>query len=132
MISPARMRAARGWAMAVGAIAALVPAAPALAAGKASPDVVKLATTTPTAAAQVIVQFDSDVTRATAEGLVRQAGGEPGAVMPIINALSARLTAAQAKALAGSSGVRAVSMNAKVKPQAISTSALATAYDLSV
>src|SRR3954452_18997070 len=132
MISPARMRAARGWATAVGAIAALVPAAPALAAGKASPDGVKLATTTPTAAAHVIVQFDSDVSRATAEGLVREAGGDPGAVMPIINALSARLTAAQAKALAGSPGVRAVSMNAKVKPQAISTSALATAYDLSV
>src|SRR3954454_22342363 len=132
MISPARMRATRGWLAALGAVAALVPAAPALAAGKASPDVVKLATSTPTATAQVIVQFNPGVARATAEGLVRQAGGEPGAALPIINALSATLTATQAKTLSALAGVRAVSMNAKTKSQAISTSALSTAYDLSV
>ncbi|HEX3266057.1 MAG TPA: S8 family peptidase [Candidatus Limnocylindrales bacterium] len=88
----------------------------------------------PRAGATHIVQFMPGVSQADGARLVRAAGGRPLAAVSLIGGLAARLTAPEAARLAHAPGVRAVSANRRVAPQAdrFDTSSLGTVYPTSV
>jgi serine protease AprX len=115
-------RAARAAALAA-LLAFLVAAAPAAA-----------APTTAGARATHIVQFRAGVGQAAAARTVRAAGGRPGAPVPLIRGLGARLSHRAAARLAHDRRVRAVTRNGRVAPQAqaIDTSSLASSYPRTV
>jgi len=92
------------------------------------------ARTSAVAPATHIVQFRAQVSQLEQAKLVRAAGGHPGAPVPLIDGMAARLSAPAAAHLASDDRVRAVSRNGRVAPQAgrIDASALATAYPAAV
>jgi serine protease AprX len=83
-------------------------------------------------ASEVIVQMQPGSSPSAAMAQVRHSGGRVTRKLPIINGFAARVSAAEAATLRSRSGVRAVSANAAIKPQSISTYKLATAYPSSV
>jgi serine protease AprX len=92
----------------------------------------ELASTQPGTKVDVIVQLDRGTSVASGAALVRAAGGEVTRELRIINGFGAQLSAKAASDLAGKPGVRAVSLNGTVKPSAIDTSHLQTAYNQSI
>jgi serine protease AprX len=114
---------------AVGAARSLAGPAPAAADPTAvDPHLRQLAARRPGASAEVIVQFDGSVASAARRQLVAAAGGRVTRELHIIPGLAARMPAAKALELGDAPGVRAVSLNAAIKPQAISTTALQTTF----
>jgi serine protease AprX len=113
-IAPGRIR----WAVLCLALiaAALLPASSAMAAPRA----------------QVIVQMDAGASPSAAIAQVRRSGGAVTGKLPIINGFAARVSPAAERRLAATPGVRAVTRDAKVKPQGVSITRLATAYPASV
>ena len=94
-----------------------------------------LAATTPQRRVQVIIQVVRGTDPARGTALVRSLGGHPGPVVPIINGLSAEMTARAAARLAGSPLIHAVSLNATLKstslPDGLDPWALDTTFDQS-
>ncbi len=76
-----------------------------------SPTLAHLAATNPHRRVVVIIQLQHGVNLSAGRTLVRSVGGRPGPGLHIINGLSATLTAGDARRLAGSSQVHAVSLN---------------------
>ena len=110
-----RWRLPIGLALASAALAAGMPAA-ALAVPHRSA-LATIASATPARHVTVLVQLRSGVDPATGRRLVAAAGGKVVDQLTIINALVAELPARRATALARHADVRAVSLNAPVKPQ---------------
>ena len=98
----------------------------------ASPALSGLAANHPGKRVEAIVQFSNGVEPAAARAMVRDAGGRVTGDLHVINGLAARMTAAQATALAKRDGVHAISMNAAAKPQSIDTTQLQTSYNTSL
>lgn len=92
----------------------------------------ELALTQPGKKVDVIVQLDRGTSAAYGANLVAAAGGEVTRDLHIINGLGAQMSAKAAAGLAGKPGVRFVSLNGAVKPSAIDTSKLETAYNQSI
>jgi serine protease AprX len=106
-------------ALAVALLGGLVAAAPATAAAKAP--------------ATYIVQLRAGVPDAHGRALVRAAGGQVTGSVHLIHALVARLSRADAAALRRQPDVRALTINARVRPQdVVNGSRLQTAYPWSV
>ena len=76
-----------------------------------SPSLAHLAATRPDRRVVVIIQLQHGVTSPAGRTLVRSVGGRPGPGLHIINGLSASLTAGDARRLAQSPRVHAVSLN---------------------
>jgi serine protease AprX len=76
-----------------------------------SPSLAHLAATAPGRRVVVIIQLRRGVNLAAGRTLVRSVGGRPGPGLHIINGLSATLTAADARRLAQSPQIHAVSLN---------------------
>lgn len=106
--------------------------------GAAGPGVAALAAQHPTRMVDAIVQLQAGASPAAAHGLVTLGGGSVVRELPIVNGFAAHLSARAALALAGSQGVRAVSLDHPVagqgKPEkaAPDANALGTAYDQSI
>jgi serine protease AprX len=92
----------------------------------------ELASASPSRQVDVIVQLERGTSADAGANLVRAAGGTVTRDLHIINGLGAELSASAAASLADKPGVRFVSLNGDVKPSAIDTSKLATAYTYSV
>jgi serine protease AprX len=84
-----------------------------------APALAGLATDQPTKRVEVIVQLDPGTDVSQGRKLVRAAGGRVTGELPIIGGLAARMSAASAGELGGRPGVKAVSLNGAVKPQAV-------------
>ena len=97
-----------------------------------SPSLSDLADRHPRRQVEVIVQLDAGTSPAAGRDLVRSLGGRVSGDLHIIHGLAAGMTAGAARELAGSSGVRAVSLNARVKKNSIDSSQLVTSYPASV
>src|SRR5437763_7682488 len=82
------------------------------------PRIATLAQHHPNGSVQAIVQFNAPVSQAKAQADARAYGRIIGN-LPIIHGLAVQLTAAQARALATSPDVHAVSLNAAVTPQSL-------------
>jgi serine protease AprX len=108
-----------------GQTAAAVPGGP-------SPALADLAAKRPGTRVETIVQFQSGTKAGQARGIVRDAGGRVTGELHVINGLAARMTAGDAKRLASMDGVRAVSLNAATKPQAIDPNLVVTSYNQSL
>jgi serine protease AprX len=103
--------------------------------GAVSGALAQVAAASPRRRVEVIIQLKRGVGAARGPALVRSLGGQPGLELPIINGLSARLTAAAAVRLAGSPLVHAVSLNAPLKETTLSNPTpwtLATSFDQAV
>ena len=96
-----------------------------------SPALADVAARSPQKRVEVIVQLDQGTTRAAAAPLIRELGGKVTRDLHIINAVVAELPAAGARELASRSEVRAVSLNAAAKSQAIGDGT-ATSYNQSI
>jgi serine protease AprX len=93
----------------------------------------KLAADHPGASVEVIVQLQPGVTFEQGRKRVHSLGGRITGDLHIIRGLAVHMSAQAAKKLAAQHElVRAVSLNARVKPQAVDTSLLATRYNQSV
>ena len=102
---------------AVGALpASALAASPPLASG-ADPALTRAAETDPMRDVSAIVQFRHGVSEAQGRSLVSAAGGTDVHALPIINGLAARMSARAARSLQRASQVRAVSLNAAVRPR---------------
>src|SRR4051812_48180102 len=112
-------------------------------AAKASPTLSRLAADHPGRQVEVIVQLRAGTTPTAGRALVRSAGGAVTQQVPLINGLGADMSAGAAKNLAGEPGVRNVSVNARIKSEAVhprrrgastaplvDSSKLASAYDV--
>ena len=84
------------------------------------------------ARSQVIVQLDGGVSPAAVKAQVRDYGGRVTGDLPIINGFAAKLSDGGAASLQRFDGVRAVTKNAAIEPQAINVNELQTAYPASV
>src|SRR5215204_3235773 len=113
-VAPGRIR----WAVVCLALAAS-GALPAAAGATSSP-------------VEVIVQVDAGRSAASAKAEVRADGGKVTGDLEIINGFAAKLSQDAADHLADADGVKAVTVDAAVKPQGISPSRLQTAYPASV
>jgi serine protease AprX len=121
-------------------VAAKVPApalgrdgdAPASQTQSISPSLSDLADRHPRRQVEVIVQLDAGTKPAAGRDAVRSLGGRVTGDLHIINGLAAEMRAGAARDLAGSEGVRAVSLNAAVKKNSIDSSQLVTSYPYSV
>ena len=83
---------------------------------------------------EVIIQLKPGVAALQGQTLVRSLGGKPGVDLPIVNGLSARLSAAAARRLAQSPLVHAVSPNAPLRETTLTNPTpwtLATSFDQS-
>src|SRR4051794_1832621 len=87
-----------------------------------------LAARRPSADAQVIVQFQPGVQPAERRALAATHGARAIRALHIIPGLAARMTAAQAVDFGRDARVRAVSLNATIKPQNVSTTNLQTTF----
>jgi serine protease AprX len=106
-------------ALAAALLGGLVAAAPATAAAQAP--------------ATYIVQLRAGVPDAHGRALVRASGGHVTGSVRLIHALVAHLSVAQARALRQAADVRALTINARVRPQdVVNGSRLQTAYPWSV
>jgi serine protease AprX len=113
------------FAISTGQLRTVVPgasSAPAPAAAGSSapldPRIATLAQNHPSAGVQAIVQFNAPVSQAKAEADA-QAHGRIIGKLPIIHGLAVQTTAVQARALAASADVHAVSLNTTVTPQSL-------------
>ena len=101
-----------------------------------SPSLAHLAATSPKRRVVVIIQLTRGTDLAAGRALVRSMGGHPGPGLHIINGLSASLTAADARTLARSPHVHAVSLNSTLLqtwwPGTPARGQLSTTYDHSV
>lgn len=99
-----------------------------------TPPVARIAQRNPGAQIEVIARFTPGTSPAAAKEIVRSAGGRVTAQVALINGLAAELTARQAARLAEQEGVYAVSLNARVKSNAVSIDPrqLATSFNASV
>jgi serine protease AprX len=104
------------------------------------PRIAGLAARHPRSVIQTIVQFKAGVSVERARWAVAQAGGQVFGRLHIINALAVKLSAADARKLAASPSVHAVSLNSVVKTQddgwgdgsvtnSLTSSLLQTTYD---
>ena len=96
------------------------------------PQLARLAGSHPRQRVEVIIQFTRGVDASQGRALVRSLGGEPGLGLPIINGMSARLTASAARRLAASPLVHAVSPNAPIHESTLvnfDPGQLATTFD---
>jgi serine protease AprX len=75
----------------------------------------RLAAVKPRQRVEVIIQLTHETGMAQGRALVRAVGGRPGLGLPIINGLSARMSAGAARQLAASPLIHAVSLNVTVK-----------------
>jgi serine protease AprX len=130
---------AGGWirprhatALAVVLLTFLLAAVPAAWAGSASPALQRAADRDPARKVTVIAQFERTMEPAAAERLVRAAGGHVTDRLPIISGLAVRMRAGAAERLAVRAGVRAVSLNAPVEPQTITSRNLVPTYPASM
>jgi serine protease AprX len=129
----ALLSAAVAWVVLLG------PAGPGTRPAAASPSAVSgplalLASASPERRVEVIIQLRPGVDAAAGRALVRSMGGQPGLGLPIINGLSARLTAAAARRLGASPLVHAVSLNAAIRSTTLASptpGTLATSFDQS-
>ena len=99
------------------------------------PQLARLAGADPRQHVEVIIQFKRGVDAAQGRALVGSLGGAPGLGLPIINGMSARLTASAARRLAASPLVHAVSPNAPIKESTLvnfDPGQLATTFDQNV
>src|SRR4051794_7248045 len=80
------------------------------------------------ARSQVIVQLDAGASSAAVKAQVRHWGGRVNGDLPIINGFAATLSDGAAASLQRLDGVREVTRNASIKPQAVNASELKTAY----
>jgi serine protease AprX len=87
--------------------------------GGVDPALGRLAAGRPDAPVGVIAQFKRGVSAARAERAVRAHRGGQLSVVPMIDAVAARMPAAEAVALARSPLVHAVSLNARVRPETV-------------
>jgi len=83
------------------------------------PRIAALADRHPGTSLQAIVQFNAPVTPAKAQSDATEVHGRVIGNLPIIHGLALSLTAAQARSLAASPDVRAVSLNTTVTPQSL-------------
>ncbi len=100
-----------------------------------APPLARVAASTPERQVEVIIQLTRDVNVAQGRALVRALGGRPGMDLHIINGLSARLTAGNARRLASSPLVHAVSLNAAIRDTTLSDPnpwTLATSFDQTI
>jgi serine protease AprX len=81
---------------------------------------------------EVIVQMDAGRSAAAAKAEVRADGGKVTGELPIINGFAGELSRDAADRLEDADGVKAVTVDAKVKPQGIALNKLQTAYPASV
>jgi serine protease AprX len=79
----------------------------------------QLASRHPNRQVEVVIQLRPGASLSGADSLVTSAGGNVIRTLSIINGLGARLPAGEAQNLSGESSVRAVSLNAAVKSEAI-------------
>jgi len=96
------------------------------------PRIARLAQQHPGQAVQTIVQFKAGVSLDRARWAVAHVGGRVFGELHIINALAVKLTAADARRLAASNTVHAVSLNSVIKTEGlpqVSASNLQTTYD---
>jgi serine protease AprX len=108
---------------------------PAGSSGAASGPLTRLAATHPGRPVEVIIQFKRGVQAARGRALVRSLGGRLGLDLPIINGVSARMSAGAARRLAASPLVHAVSLNAALKETELSylsPGSLVTPFDQSI
>ena len=132
-VAIALLSAAVAWVVLLG------PASPGTRPTAASPSTVSgplalLASASPERRVEVIIQLRPGVDAADGRALVRSMGGQPGLGLPIINGLSARLTAAAARRLGASPLVHAVSLNAAIRSTTLASptpGTLATSFDQS-
>jgi serine protease AprX len=111
------MKTPRGrirWGIAALAVTALAATAPATAGASAE--------------SQVIVQLDAGASAAAVKAKVREWGGQVTGDLPIINGFAAEVSDGAAASLQRVDGVREVTKNASIKPQAINISELQSAY----
>jgi serine protease AprX len=87
-----------------------------------------LAAEHPTRKIEVIAQFSPGTSAEARAAIIRRAGGRVTRDLHLINGLGARMTAHAAADIARQPAVRAVTLNAPVKPQALSPAQLRTAY----
>jgi serine protease AprX len=80
----------------------------------------------------VIVQMQPGLSPEAVIAQTRSAGGELTGRLPVVNGFSANVTAAEAEALKRAAGVREVTRDGGVEPQAIDTSKLKTAFPASI
>jgi serine protease AprX len=80
------------------------------------------------ARSQVIVQLDAGSSAAAVKAQVREYGGQVTRDLPIINGFAAKLSDGAAASLQRVDGVREVTKNTAIKPQAVNVSELQTAY----
>jgi serine protease AprX len=97
-----------------------------------SPSLSDFADRHPRRQVEVIVQLGAGTSPAAGRDVVRSLGGRVTGDLHIIHGLAAEMRAGAARELAGSSGVRAVSLNARVKKNSIDASQLVTSYPASV
>ncbi|HTU96671.1 MAG TPA: S8 family peptidase [Solirubrobacteraceae bacterium] len=83
--------------------------------GVLSPSLAHLAATSPSRRVVAIIQLKHGTDLAAGRALVRSVGGRPGPGLSIINGLSATLTAADARTLAQSAHIHAVSLNSVLR-----------------
>jgi serine protease AprX len=88
----------------------------------------ELAASKPGQKVDVIVRFERGTSAAEGASIIRAAGGHVTRDLHIINGAGAELSAAAAADLGGKAGIDSVSLNGAVKPSAIDTSRLVTAY----
>jgi serine protease AprX len=104
--------------------------------GTLSAPLARLAADRPKTRVEVIVRLARGAGLTSGRALIRSLGGHSGPSLPIINGMSARISAAGARRLAGSPLVRVVSLNAAIKTQATALPpapwALSTTFDQSV
>ncbi len=115
-VAPIRLRIR--WMVVAATALFLALAAQAPASRISDPVLARTAAHHPARQVEVIVQFSANVSEAQARRAVRAVHGRVGAVVPVINGLSARMSARAARRLAHRAGVRAVSLNSRVKAQA--------------
>jgi serine protease AprX len=100
-----------------------------------TPRLADLAARHPSRDVEVIVQLEAGTQPASTRELITRLGGRVTGELHIISALTARMTAGAAQRLAQNPNVRAVSLNAKTKPQTLvnfDPNKMATAFNQSV
>jgi serine protease AprX len=97
-----------------------------------TPKLERMAHSTPSARVEVIVQLGSHTSPSQGRSLISRFGGRTTGEVEIIHGLVARMSAAKAYRLAQNDGVSAVSLNGRVKPQALDATTLVTSFNDSV
>jgi serine protease AprX len=94
-----------------------------------SPALAGMVAATPNKSVEVLVQFEAGINESSARDAIRVAGGQDGRALPLINGLSAEMTAMEAQRLSIDTRVKAVSPNAAVESEAaLDPSKLETSY----